>query len=136
MGGWKAVDKAGQFVDHYADYASMAHQPEVVALQQLNFADFLHKMGHGMEKISHAATPIYKGARDAIYAGGAAWKEVDPKSYEKYGKPAGDTMWQAKEMGKSMGGWKAVDKAGQFVDHFADEFQAAPQQQPVQVMLI
>ena len=112
---------------------NLAEQPE---LQQLSFASFLHKMGHGMEKVSQAATPIYKGARDAINAGGAAWKEVDPKSYEKYGKPAGDAMWQAKEIGKSMGGWKAVDKAGHFVDHYADALQQQPQQPVLQVMLI
>ena len=76
---------------------NLAEQP---ALQQLNFADFMHKMGHGMQQISHAATPVYKATRDAINAGGAAWKEVDPKSYEKYGAPAGHTMQEAVNMGK------------------------------------
>ena len=91
------------------DLQNLALYQQQSQLQELNFGDFLRKTGNTMKTISKEAAPIYKGAKEAIYAGGNAWKSVDPNSYAKYGKPVGDAMYEGKEMGKSMGGWKAFD---------------------------
>ena len=88
-----------------------------------------------MKKVSKNAPAIYKGAKEAINAGGQAWKTVDPKSYDQYGRPAGNAMYEAKEMGKSVGGWKAVGEYGDMAKE-AGQAWNAPAQPQLALMLI
>ena len=95
----------------------------------------MRKAGNSMKKVSKNAPAIYKGARDAINAGGQAWKAVDAKSYDQYGRPAGNAMWEAKEMGKSAGGWKAFGEYGDMAKE-AGQAWNAPAQPQLALMLI
>ena len=110
-------------------------------LQDLSFGSFLNSIGDGMKQVSKAAPEIYKGAKAATYAVGDTWKQLDPKSYEKYGAPVGNTMYDTVQAGKSMGGWKAFGQYGDMAQqygHMMDsnlppmqpQAQAQPQAQP------
>ena len=77
--------------------------------------DFFSDMGKSLQSASKFGADAYKIGKSAAPTVGQMWKQVDRNSYDQYGVPAGDSFLQAKDMGKSLGGWGAVNQAGMFM---------------------
>ena len=96
--------------------------PPPVMLQNL---DFFESLGKGMQDAAKYGSQAYKIGKQVAPVAGDMMKYVAPEHYEKYAVPATKNFIAAKDLGKSMGGWKAVDAMGH-------EFAGQPMQMPEQ----
>ena len=76
----------------------------------------MDSLGHGMESAAKYGSQAYKIGKTVAPYAGEAMQVVAPESYEKYAVPATADFMKAKEIGKSYGGWNAVDQMGKELD--------------------
>ena len=110
------------------DFKAELPIPPPVMLQNL---DFFERLGKGMQDAAKYGSQAYKIGKQVAPVAGEMMQHVAPEHYEKYAVPATKNFIAAKELGKSMGGWKAVDAMGH---EFAGQPYEMPQQQMEQPM--
>ena len=74
---------------------------------------FLSDIGSSLSSASKVGADAYKIGKSAAPTVGSLWNTVDSNSYNQYGVPASNQFTEAKDFGKSVGGWNAVGQFGQ-----------------------
>ena len=83
-----------------------------IPMMPLQNLDFWRDLGKGMKHAAKIGAKGYKIGKELAPEAGKAWNAIDSNSYNKFAVPGTNAFLEAKEMGKSMGGWGAVDAMG------------------------
>eukprot|EP00355_Strombidium_rassoulzadegani_P000400 CAMPEP_0168608602 /NCGR_PEP_ID=MMETSP0449_2-20121227/720_1 /TAXON_ID=1082188 /ORGANISM="Strombidium rassoulzadegani, Strain ras09" /LENGTH=110 /DNA_ID=CAMNT_0008648609 /DNA_START=8 /DNA_END=340 /DNA_ORIENTATION=- len=78
-------------------------------------------VGEGIDYAGQKGAQIYKVIKQLRPIADDMWRSYDPKSHGDYSEKAWGGFDTAKDIGKSLGGWKGVQKAGKAISGKTEE---------------